>query len=107
MPTPAVATDLDGTLLRSDMTVSVRTQSALTSATTAGGGVIIAPARPPRTIRQVLEQLGDGGYEGVVVCANGALVYDPARDELIERRDFALDATVEIVRRLRDEMPEL
>lgn len=107
MPTRLIATDLDGTLLRSDMTVSERTRRALVAAADAGVRVVMATARPPRTIRPIVDQLGEGGYAGVVVCANGALVYDPASHQLIERREIHPESAIEMVRRLRAEMPDV
>lgn len=76
----AIATDLDGTLLRSDQSVSARTRDAVHAAEDAGLLFVIATGRPPRWISPVVEALGE---RGLVVCANGASVYDPARHELV------------------------
>lgn len=84
----AIATDLDGTLLRTDKSVSPRTRAAVDAADEAGVMFIIATGRPPRWIPPVVEQLGD---RGLVVCANGASVYDPVRHELVERTDLDPD----------------
>jgi hypothetical protein len=81
----AIATDLDGTLLRTDKSVSVRTRDAVDAAEDAGLLFVIATGRPPRWIPPVIEQLGE---RGLVVCANGASVYDPARHELVVRHDL-------------------
>jgi len=43
-----VATDLDGTVVRSDGAISARTRNALTAAADAGARVGIATGRPPR-----------------------------------------------------------
>ena len=99
-----IATDLDGTLLRSDGTVSPRTLGAVDAAESAGIGLVIVTGRPPRWIPPIVEQLGD---RGLVVCANGGIVYDPARHEIIERNDMPGEAAAEVVRRLRSEIPEL
>jgi len=99
-----LATDLDGTLLRSDGTVSARTIAAVDAAESAGIGLVIVTGRPPRWIPPIIEQLGD---RGLVVCANGGIVYDPARHEIIERNDMSAEAAAEAVRRLRSEIPEL
>src|SRR6478735_858763 len=99
-----IATDLDGTLLRSAGTVSTRTRAAVDAAESAGIGLVIVTGRPPRWIPPVVEQLGD---RGLVVCANGGIVYDPARHEIIERNDMPGDDAAEAVRRLRTEIPEL
>jgi hydroxymethylpyrimidine pyrophosphatase-like HAD family hydrolase len=43
-----VATDLDGTIVRTDGTISARTRAALTTAEAAGAMVVIVTGRPPR-----------------------------------------------------------
>lgn len=93
----AIATDLDGTLLRSDGSVSPRTREAVHAAEDAGLLVVIATGRPPRWIPPIVEELGE---RGLVVCANGASVYDPARHELVDRTDL----DVEVARVLVDEL---
>jgi hypothetical protein len=71
----AVVSDLDGTLLRSGGSLSQATATALRTARDAGVEVLIATARTPRGIRKIpdFEELG------VVVCANGAVVWDARR----------------------------
>ena len=93
----AIASDLDGTLLRADQTVSARTRAAIDAAEDAGMVMVIATGRPPRWIPPVVEQIGE---RGLVVCANGASVYDPARHELVARRDLS----VEVARSLIDDI---
>ncbi|MGW4234635.1 HAD family hydrolase [Streptomyces sp. NPDC004980] len=77
MPTPPayslVATDLDGTLLRPDDTVSPRSRAALARAESAGARHIIVTGRAVPGIRALLTDLG---YAGPVVCGQGAQVYD-------------------------------
>jgi hydroxymethylpyrimidine pyrophosphatase-like HAD family hydrolase len=68
-----VAVDLDGTLLRSDKTVSARTRSALRRVTEAGARVVVVTARPPRFVHALAAA---AGIDGVAVCANGAIVAD-------------------------------
>lgn len=60
-PYKLVATDLDGTLLRGDDTVSERTREALAAATTAGAAHIIVTGRAVPWTRHILDDLG---YEG-------------------------------------------
>ena len=68
-----VATDLDGTLLRSDGTVSRRTCEAMAAAEDAGIVVAMVTGRPPRWMGPVARATG---HTGVAICANGALLYD-------------------------------
>ena len=70
-----IAVDLDGTLLRSDSTVSARTVAALARAGVAGARVVIVTARPPRF---TLTLAAEAGVTGVAVCSNGAIVADLA-----------------------------
>jgi Cof subfamily protein (haloacid dehalogenase superfamily) len=99
VPYRAIATDLDGTLLRSDGSISPRTRTAIHAAEDAGVVVVIATGRPPRWIAPVVEQLGE---RGLVVCANGASVYDPARHLLVDRFDLDPEVVRSIIADLTD-----
>lgn len=68
-----VATDLDGTLLRPDDTVSPRSRAALDRAAAAGAPHLIVTGRPVPGIRALLADLG---YRGPAVCGQGTQVYD-------------------------------
>src|SRR6478752_4673352 len=68
-----VATDLDGTLLRSDDTVTPRSRAALTRAAAAGAQHLSVTGRAVPGIRSLLADLG---YDGLAVCGQGAQVYD-------------------------------
>uniref|UniRef100_A0AAU3GTB5 Cof-type HAD-IIB family hydrolase n=1 Tax=Streptomyces sp. NBC_01401 TaxID=2903854 RepID=A0AAU3GTB5_9ACTN len=72
-PYALVATDLDGTLLRSDGTVGPRTRAALTAATARGCRHIVVTGRSVAWTRPVLAGLG---YTGLAVCGQGGQVYD-------------------------------
>jgi Cof subfamily protein (haloacid dehalogenase superfamily) len=103
MQVRAIATDLDGTLLRSDKTVSARTRAAVDAAADAGILFVIATGRPPRWIPPVIEQLGD---RGLVVCANGATVYDPARHELVHRVELDPEVAAALVDDIEAAFPD-
>lgn len=75
-----IATDLDGTLLRSDDTVSDRTRAALQAANAAGLVVVFVTGRPIRWLEDVIEQTG---HLGVAVGANGAVIYDMATETVL------------------------
>ncbi|MFF5567810.1 HAD family hydrolase [Streptomyces sp. NPDC012623] len=79
-PYKLVATDLDGTLLREDGTVSERTRAALASATAAGAAHIIVTGRAVPWTRNILDDLG---YEGLAVCGQGAQVYHAGEHRLL------------------------
>ncbi|MGH8828175.1 MAG: Cof-type HAD-IIB family hydrolase [Jiangellaceae bacterium] len=98
-----VATDLDGTLLRSDHSVSERSVSALRRAEQAGAIVVLVTGRPPRSMRPVADAVG---HTGIAVCANGAVVYDLHADRVLET--FLLDqATVAaVIEAVADALPD-
>ncbi|MEU0190974.1 HAD family hydrolase [Streptomyces afghaniensis] len=68
-----IAADLDGTLLRSDGTLSDRTRAALAAAEQAGIRVLLVTGRPPRSVPELLATIGPH----FVIAANGAAVYAP------------------------------
>ncbi|MBH5335886.1 HAD family hydrolase [Streptomyces pactum] len=68
-----IATDLDGTLLRDDKTVSERTIAALAAAEQAGIEVFFVTGRPARWMDVVREHVHG---HGLAICANGAAVVD-------------------------------
>ncbi|AWZ05614.1 MULTISPECIES: HAD family hydrolase [unclassified Streptomyces] len=79
-PYKLVATDLDGTLLRGDDTVSERTREALAAATAAGAAHIVVTGRAVPWTRHILDDLG---YQGIAVCGQGAQVYDAGTHRLL------------------------
>jgi hypothetical protein len=99
-----VATDLDGTLIRSDGTVSERSRRALAAAENAGALVVLVTGRPPRWMSSVVEQTG---HRGLAVCANGALVYDLHTESVLEEHLIEPEIATEVVRALRDALPGL
>jgi Cof subfamily protein (haloacid dehalogenase superfamily) len=101
--TPAVVvTDLDGTIVRSDGTVSQRTKDALATAVHAGALVILATGRPPRWLGGIPEATG---HRGLVICANGALVYDLSAERLLESRPLSADVARQLIAILRRAIP--
>lgn len=99
----AIATDLDGTLLRTDKSVSERTRAAVRAAEDAGLLFVIATGRPPRWIAPVVEALGE---RGLVVCANGATVYDPARQEIVASTLLDADVAGGLIDDILDALPD-
>ncbi|MET9112824.1 HAD family hydrolase [Streptomyces longwoodensis] len=79
-PYGLVATDLDGTLLRSDESISQRTRDALAAATAAGAAHIVVTGRAVPWTRHILDDLG---YDGLAVCGQGAQVYDARAHRLL------------------------
>lgn len=71
-----VATDLDGTLVRSDGSVSAYTADVLLRVEALGIPVVFVTGRPLRWTEEVFEHVGE---HGLAVVSNGALVWDVAR----------------------------
>lgn len=94
-----VATDLDGTLLRDDGSVSPRTAEVLAALDAAGVDVVFVTARPPRWVDEVAHAVPD---HGVVLCLNGAFVYDARARRVLERTCVVDDVVRELVADLRD-----
>jgi Cof subfamily protein (haloacid dehalogenase superfamily) len=97
-----LALDLDGTLLRSDGSISERTRRALRAAQGAGLTLMSVTARPPRRVRQIAGAIGLGGLS---ICSNGAVLYDLAQDGVIETVQLAERIAIELITKLRRELP--
>lgn len=93
------ASDLDGTLLRSDGTVSDRTVQALHAAERAGISVVFVTGRPPRWLRGVAQATA---HAGLAICTNGALVYDLHREQIVESFPLSVETTLQAITCLRN-----
>ncbi|MFD7897281.1 Cof-type HAD-IIB family hydrolase [Streptomyces sp. NPDC059743] len=106
-PLPArprlIATDLDGTLLRHDKSVSDRTIAALKGAEEAGIEVFFVTGRPARWMGVVSDHVHG---HGMAICANGAAVVDlRAGGELLKVRPLDRETALYVVQTLRDAAP--
>jgi hydroxymethylpyrimidine pyrophosphatase-like HAD family hydrolase len=99
-----IATDLDGTLLRGDGTVSARTEDALRRAENAGVCIVFVTGRPPRWMGAVSKAIGP---HGIAICSNGGALYDVRRQELLETHPLRADDALAAVLALRAELPEV
>jgi Cof subfamily protein (haloacid dehalogenase superfamily) len=99
-----VATDLDGTLVHSDGSVTARTRAALVAAEEAGVEVVFVTGRPLRWAAEVFEHVGG---HGLAVVSNGALVWDVGADAPSLERPIARETTLAVVDRLRAVLPEV
>ncbi|MFJ3799750.1 HAD family hydrolase [Streptomyces sp. NPDC090088] len=95
-----VATDLDGTLLRSDGTLSLRTKAALAATEKAGIRVALVTGRPPRSVSALLERIGPH----VVIAANGATVHS-SDGAVVQAFSIPYPAAVRLIRRVRAAIP--
>jgi Cof subfamily protein (haloacid dehalogenase superfamily) len=103
-PVRLVATDIDGTLLRSDGTVSDRTRAALQAAHDTGLGIAFVTGRPPRWLDVLVEQTG---YRGVAVGANGAVLYDTGSEEILAAHLLDRELMLQLGAELRAAYPEV
>ncbi|MET9433575.1 Cof-type HAD-IIB family hydrolase [Streptomyces sp. NPDC006551] len=98
-----IATDLDGTLLRDDKSVSERTVAALAAAERAGVEVFFVTGRPARWMDVVSDHVHG---HGLAICANGAAVVDlHAGGTFLEVRPLDRSVALEVVRALREAAP--
>ena len=103
-PFRLIATDLDGTLLRSDGTVSPRTRDAIRAAEDAGLTVAFVTARPPRYIESLAQ---DAGVTGMAVCSNGAILYDIGSHRVLHHERLAPELARELADALRAALPQI
>lgn len=97
-----VATDLDGTLLHSDRSVSDRTRKTLARLMESGVTLTFVTGRPPRFVAELATALG---LTGAAICCNGALCYDLATGALMDHSPIAAPAAAGIVGELRAALP--
>lgn len=99
-----VATDLDGTFLRSDGTVSERTAHVWNALPHQGIETVIVTARPPRWLHDLEHVVGP---RGVAICGNGAFVYEVASRRLVRTHTFDPDVVRAIAADLRSALPSI
>ena len=78
-----VASDIDGTLLRSDGSLAPRTKSVLDRIVARGATFVLATGRPPRWVHPIAEMTG---HQGLAVCSNGAMVIDLTDERVVDQR---------------------
>ena len=103
MPSPfrLVATDIDGTLIRSDGTLSPRTLDVIAALPVP---LVLVTGRPVRWLQQLYDQLP---APVPAVCANGAIVYDPHADQVLRADPLSVDLLLDVSKRLREAVPDI
>ncbi|WP_369255864.1 HAD family hydrolase [Geodermatophilus amargosae] len=96
-----IASDMDGTLLRSDDTVSDATVAELQRWADDGVPFVLATGRPPRWMRRIREVV----RSGTAVCCNGAVLLDLGRFEIVAEEALPPAVLAEITAGLRAEQP--
>src|SRR5690348_9246349 len=82
-PIRLVAVDLDGTLLNDSKQVTEQTAGALACLPERDVKVVIASARPPRSVRHIYQSLG---LDTLQINYNGALIWDEPNQRAIFHR---------------------
>ncbi len=103
-PVRLVAIDLDGTLLNDSKRVSEQTSEALCCLPRRDVKVVIASARPPRSVRQVYKSLGLDTWQ---INYNGALIWDEPNQRPIYHRPLKGSLVRNIVDLSRDMFDEV
>lgn len=101
-PVRLVATDLDGTLLRSDGSLSERTRAVLSDLDAAGIPVVIVTARPMRWMEPFRAVVAS---HGLAVVSNGAIVMDLRTGQPLELIGIEPAEGLEMVRDIRLAVP--
>ena len=94
LPIRLVAIDLDGTLLNDAKQMSRATIEAISTLPGQGIRVVIATARPPRSVRHIYHQLNLDCFQ---INYNGALIWDEPKQEAVFHRPIAGPLVREII----------
>jgi Cof subfamily protein (haloacid dehalogenase superfamily) len=97
-----VASDLDGTLVRSDGTLDDRTRRAIEAAEAAGAIVVFCTARPHRGLADLAYSTS---HHTVAICNNGAMLWDLHTESVIETSPLEPAVARELVALLEAEVP--
>ena len=95
-----IAVDMDGTLLRSDKTMSLFSEEAIRKAAGSGAGVVFCTGRSWSELLPFFPRLPEMRY---AVCQSGAFLYDLTEDRCLFRRSLPEEVVAEVVRIGEDE----
>ncbi|MEC9114238.1 MAG: Cof-type HAD-IIB family hydrolase [Actinomycetota bacterium] len=98
-----VVSDFDGTLLGSRREISSRTREVLRQLHELGIEFVVATGRPPRYCDSIAEQTG---IPTTLLCANGAVEYDPASGTINQLATLDLDNARDLLVEIRQAFPE-
>ena len=100
-PFRLVATDIDGTLIHDDGSLSPGTLEVLHALPVP---LVLVTGRPVRWLRQLYDQMPE---PVPAVCANGAVVYDPVTDTVLRTDPLSVEILLDVTKRLRDSVPDI
>ena len=98
-----IISDLDGTLLRSDKSLSERTRRSLLAAREAGLRTAVASARPLRLVDQVIDDAAS--LFDALIVSNGAAVIDASRRETLHENRLPAEDSDRIIDIIRGAWP--
>jgi Cof subfamily protein (haloacid dehalogenase superfamily) len=98
-----IASDMDGTLLRGDDTVSEATLAELDRWRADGVPVVLATGRPPRWMQKIRQVLGTG----TAVCCNGAVLLDLASFQIVDETTLEPETLRSVTAELRRRLPDV
>ena len=96
-----IATDLDGTIVHHDGTITARTLEAFARARELGVEIWFVTGRPPRWMGEIKDAFGYGN----AICCNGAMNYDLLKGTVIEEWAIPNDVLHESLKKLRKAIP--
>ncbi|MEA5052516.1 MAG: HAD-IIB family hydrolase, partial [Propionicimonas sp.] len=99
-----IVSDLDGTFLRPDGTISPTNQTAVARAAEFGIPFVAATGRPIRWLGPVTEC---GYAHPLVIASNGAVLWDSAAGKAVEHSGIDRDCARQLVERLHEGIPGL
>ncbi len=91
------ASDIDDTLLRSDLTISQATRDTILNFQAQGGVFVLSTGRMYPSARKLAEELGLKGY---LVSYQGAIVSELASGKILVNKAIAPDAAVRLLEEL-------
>lgn len=97
-----VALDIDGTLLRSDKRLTQMTADTVLEVVRRGVHVVLASARPPRSVRPFYDCMG---LKTPQINYNGALIYDPVTGKNLHHQPLDPGLVKRVVRFARRRDP--
>jgi Cof subfamily protein (haloacid dehalogenase superfamily) len=98
-----IATDLDGTIVQHDGTISSRTIEAFTKAHKMGVHIFFVTGRPPRWMNEIRDAFGFGE----AICGNGAMLYDLKSSTVTEEWMISKEEQSEVARLMRAAIPPI
>ncbi|MDN5762911.1 MAG: Cof-type HAD-IIB family hydrolase [Microlunatus sp.] len=103
-PPRLIATDLDGTFLSPDESVSEENSAAVLAAQEAGITVVFATGRPIRWLEVIK---GLPGAHPLVIASNGAALYDAETEKIVDRICIETASALDAVERIRTIAPDV